>query len=128
MSRQRDWQRQRQAEGRCMICGGEAVVACYCEEHRHQRMKKLREQKGERYKPQTCGNCGEPGHNRRSCTKPARAPVERVRGDSDPRTGAPRVSPEAMQTFLKRMGLDATESEAPPPTDSQKPPDDAVVE
>jgi hypothetical protein len=112
-----------------MICGGEAVVACYCEEHRHQRMKKLRDQKGERYKPQTCGNCGEPGHNRRSCTKAPRPPVERVRAATDPETGTPQVHPDSMRDVLRRIGVDTAEgSAAPSPPDSEKPADDAVVE
>ena len=66
-SRQREWQRGKQAEGRCIICGDEAVVSCYCERHRDQRMRKIRERRGDDYQPQTCSICGEEGHNRRTC-------------------------------------------------------------
>jgi hypothetical protein len=67
-TRQREWQKQKQREGLCMICGAQAVVSCYCEEHRKQRMSKLQD-RGAGYKPQTCGICGEPGHNSRSCRR-----------------------------------------------------------
>lgn len=50
-----------------MICGDEAVVSCYCERHRDQRMAKIRERRGDKYQPQTCSVCGEEGHNRRTC-------------------------------------------------------------
>ena len=56
-----------QEEGRCIICGSEAVVSCYCEAHRDQRMRKIRERRGDDYQPQQCSLCGEEGHNRRTC-------------------------------------------------------------
>jgi len=64
-----------QAEGRCIICGDEAVVSCYCEVHRDQRMQKIRERRGDDYQPQQCSICGEEGHNRRTCPN-ADAPLE----------------------------------------------------
>lgn len=54
-------------EGRCIICGDAATVSCYCERHRDERMRRLREQKGEDYQPQQCSICGEAGHNKRTC-------------------------------------------------------------
>lgn len=75
-TRQRAWQRRKQEERRCIICGDVAVVACYCERHRIQRMEKLHEKHGE-YQPQACSLCGESGHNRRSCE--ARQELEALR-------------------------------------------------
>lgn len=66
-SRQREWQQRMREEGRCIICGDEAVVACYCERHRAQRMRKIRERRGDDYQPQTCSICGKTGHNMRTC-------------------------------------------------------------
>lgn len=66
-SRQREWQQRKQQEGRCIICGDEAVVSCYCEVHRDKRMRSIREKRGDDYQPQTCSVCGEEGHNRRTC-------------------------------------------------------------
>ena len=68
-SRQREWQQKMQEEGRCIICGDEAVVSCYCKRHRDQRMRKIRERRGDHYQVQTCSLCGDPGHNRRTCPR-----------------------------------------------------------
>lgn len=68
-TRQRAWQQRMQSEQRCIICGDGAVVSCYCERHRDQRMKKLRDRKGEEYQSQTCSLCGEEGHNKRTCPR-----------------------------------------------------------
>ena len=67
-SRQREWQQRMQAEGRCIICGDAAVVSCYCERHRAQRVQKMQAARAE-YHPQTCGVCGSKGHNRRTCAR-----------------------------------------------------------
>lgn len=66
-TRQREWQQRMQQEKRCIICGDEAVVSCYCEKHRDIRMRKLREKRGVDYQPQSCSVCGEEGHNKRTC-------------------------------------------------------------
>jgi predicted SprT family Zn-dependent metalloprotease len=50
-----------------MVCGKPAVVSCYCQEHYDKRMRKLREDRGDDYRPQTCRICGEEGHNARTC-------------------------------------------------------------
>lgn len=68
-SRQREWQKGKQNESRCIICGDVAAVSCYCERHRDQRMRKIRERRGDDYQPQTCSICGEEGHNRRTCPR-----------------------------------------------------------
>jgi len=63
-SRQREWQRRMQEEGRCIICGDVAEVPCYCDLHLQKRREKL---KARRIRDQRCSNCGEIGHNRRTC-------------------------------------------------------------
>jgi len=67
-SRQREWQQRMQGEGRCIICGTAAVVSCYCERHRIQRVRKMQASRTA-YSPQTCGVCGGKGHNRRTCSR-----------------------------------------------------------
>ncbi len=71
-SRQREHQKRMQEEGRCIICGDASIVSCYCQRHYEQRMAKLRERRGDEYQPQTCGLCGDSGHNRRTCPDPKR--------------------------------------------------------
>lgn len=66
-TRQREYQKRMQEEGRCIICGDDAIVSCYCQRHYDQRMAKLRERRGDDYQPQACGLCGDSGHNRRTC-------------------------------------------------------------
>lgn len=66
-SRQREWQQRQQRANKCIICGQPEVVPCYCEHHRSERMRKLRDKRGDDYQAQTCSVCGETGHNKRTC-------------------------------------------------------------
>jgi hypothetical protein len=68
-SRQREYQKEMQRQGRCQICGKPEVVKGYCGEHREKRLRRLQEQRGEAKQDQTCTYCGDPGHNRRTCEK-----------------------------------------------------------
>jgi hypothetical protein len=69
-SRQREYQLRRQREGRCSVCGKEAVVVGYCQLHKEQRLARLREQRNaENPKNTTCTVCGNTGHNRRTCPR-----------------------------------------------------------
>lgn len=69
VTRQREWQKRKQEEGRCIICGDKATVACYCDVHHESRMKKLRSRRGSAYRPQQCSRCGGIGHNSRTCQR-----------------------------------------------------------
>ena len=53
-----------QAEGRCIQCGKEAVVPCYCQEH-HEKRRLAR-----MTTPTHCSRCGKSGHNKRTCKEP----------------------------------------------------------
>jgi hypothetical protein len=72
-TRQYEWQQEQHEKGLCIICRQPAEirpngdVSFYCEYHHEMRNRRLREKKGKKYTPQTCGVCGEEGHNRRTC-------------------------------------------------------------
>ena len=74
-TRQRTWQRQQAAKGLCIICGkpqapGKGVYCLAHWEQRRQRIKARRLEKGiGTGRTNTCGHCGEEGHNRRTCPK-----------------------------------------------------------
>jgi len=66
-SRQREYQKEMVAQGRCEVCGQAEYVKGYCLRHYEARMARLHERRGEAKQKQTCAVCGQPGHNRRTC-------------------------------------------------------------
>lgn len=70
-TRQRQWQRQKAAEGRCIICGQVQARGVYCLKHynaRRDRVAARREESGEGTgRRNQCSVCQEEGHNKRSC-------------------------------------------------------------
>lgn len=67
MSKQRRYQERMIREGRCMLCGDQAYVKCYCKRHYEERQQKLREQSEAKGSMKMCSYCGEYGHNIRGC-------------------------------------------------------------
>lgn len=69
-SRQRRYQKEMVQRGRCGVCGQGAVVKGYCQRHyeaHKARKASHRERKGGAKQEQFCSQCGEAGHNKRTC-------------------------------------------------------------
>lgn len=85
VSRQRQWQIARRAEGKCAICAQEAYRSGLCKNHWEYQRKYARDRyrKGvegggktvRAHKPYICGQCGAEGHNKRTCTASNVAPL-----------------------------------------------------
>ena len=55
------------SQKKCIVCGKQEYVACYCKVHYQSRMAKIRENSEAQGTLKTCSLCAGEGHNKRTC-------------------------------------------------------------